>query len=106
MLFCFSSDGYWQQRNLAFQAGQAVGYGLSHEDALSALTSNTAKILGIDGRTGTLEADKDANLVICKGDLLDVRSSKVEMALIQGREVSLDNVQKQLYQKYKAKYGE
>ena len=106
VLFCFSSDGYWQQRNLAFQAGQAVGYGLSHEDALSALTSNTAKILGIDGRTGTLEADKDANLVICEGDLLDVRSSKVEMALIQGREVSLDNVQKQLYQKYKAKYGE
>lgn len=104
VLFCFSSDGYWQQRNLAFQAGQAVAYGLSYEEAIAALTSNTARILGIDSRTGTLEADKDANLVICAGDLLDVRTSKVETAFIQGREVGLDNVQKQLYQRFKAKY--
>ncbi|MCB0567093.1 MAG: amidohydrolase family protein [Phaeodactylibacter sp.] len=106
VLFCFSSDGYWQQRNLAFQAGQAVAYGLSYEDALAALTSSTAKILGIDSRTGSLEAGKEANLIICEGDLLDVRSSKVEMALIQGREVNLDNQQKALYRKFKAKYQE
>ena len=106
VLFCFSSDGYWQQRNLAFQAGQAVPYGLSYEDAVAALTSNTARILGIDNRTGSLEAGKDANLIICEGDLLDVRSSKVEMAFIQGREVNLDNQQKALYRKFKAKYEE
>ncbi len=106
VLYCLSIDGYWQHRNLAFQAGQAAGYGLSKEDALAALTSNAARILGIDARTGTLEADKDANLIICEGDLLDIRTSKVEMAFIQGREISLNNVQKELYQKFKAKYEE
>ncbi|MCB9288028.1 MAG: amidohydrolase family protein [Lewinellaceae bacterium] len=104
VLFCFSADGFWQQRNLAFQAGQAVGYGLGREEALAGLTSNTAKILGIEKRTGTLEADKDANLIICSGDLLDVRSSQVEMAFIQGRAINLDNQQKALYRKFKAKY--
>jgi len=104
VLFCFSMDGYWQQRNLAFQAGQAVGYGLAYEDAIAALTSNAAKILGIDSQAGALEDGKDANLIICEGDLLDVRSSIVEMAFIQGREVDLDNQQKALYRKFKGKY--
>ena len=74
---------------------------------MAALTSNTARILGIDNLTGSLEAGKDANLIICEGDLLDVRSSKVEMVFIQGREVNLDNQQKPyLYRKFKAKYEE
>ena len=106
VLFCFSIDGFWQQRNLAFQAGQAVGYGLSYEQAVAALTSNTAKILGIDDRTGALDVGKDANLFISEGDALNVRSSKVVNAFIQGREINLDNKQKALYRKFKAKYDE
>lgn len=102
--FCFSQEGYWQQRNLAFQAGQAVGFGLDYEDAIAALTSQTAKILGIEDRTGTLEAGKDANMFLCEGDVLDVRTSKVISAFIQGRAVSLDHIQKRLYEKFKAKY--
>ncbi len=34
-----------------------------------------------------------------------MRSSTVEQAFINGRNISLDNVQKQLYQKYSDKYG-
>lgn len=102
--FCFSIDGFWQQRNLAFQAGQAVGFGLDYEKAVAALTSNTARILGIDARTGTLEAGKDANLFISEGDALDVRGCRLTHAFIQGREIGLDNKQKALYRKFKAKY--
>ncbi len=92
-------------RNLSYNAGTAVTYGLTKEQALQAITSNTAKILGIDAITGSLEAGKDANIIIADGDILDMKSSTVTHAFIQGREVSLDNKQKDLYERYKYKYG-
>lgn len=92
-------------RNLMFNAGTAAAYGLTKEEALQAITLNSAKILGIDDRTGSLETGKDANIVICGGDILDMRTSLIEHAFIQGREVSLENKQTQLYQRYMKKYG-
>ena len=82
-----------------------AAYGLTKEEALSTLTLNAAKILGIDQLTGTLVAGKDANIVISEGDLLDMKTSKVSKAFIQGREINLDNKQSQLFEKYKAKYS-
>ncbi|HVZ25808.1 MAG TPA: amidohydrolase family protein [Sediminibacterium sp.] len=92
-------------RNLPFNAGTAVTYGLTKEEALQAITLNAAKILGIADKTGSIEAGKDANIVICDGDILDMTSSEVSAAFIQGRQVSLDNKQKELYEKYLYKYG-
>jgi imidazolonepropionase-like amidohydrolase len=92
-------------RNLAFNAGTAAAYGLTKEQALQAITLNTAKICGIDDRTGSLEPGKDANIVISGGDILDMRTSLIEHCFIQGREVSLENKQTQLYHRYMTKYG-
>jgi imidazolonepropionase-like amidohydrolase len=92
-------------RNLLYNAGTAAAYGLTKEQALQAITLNSAKILGIEDRTGSLEAGKDANIVISGGDILDMRTSLVEHAFIQGREVSLENKQTQLYKRYMGKYG-
>jgi len=92
-------------RNLSYNAGTAATYGLSKEQALQAITLNAAKVLGIDDKTGSLEAGKDANIVVADGDILDMKSSNVVYAFIQGRQVSLDNKQKQLYERYKYKYG-
>lgn len=92
-------------RNLSYNAGTAATYGLTKEQALQAITLNAAKILGIDARTGSLEAGKDANIIISEGDILDMKSSNVTDAFIQGRKVSLDNKQKQLYERYMYKYG-
>lgn len=92
-------------RNLAFNAGEAASYGLTKEEALQAITLNAAKILGIDDRTGTIEVGKDANVVISEGDILDMRTSIITDAFIQGRKVSLENKQTQLYQRYMNKYG-
>jgi imidazolonepropionase-like amidohydrolase len=92
-------------RNLMFNAGTAAAYGLTKEQALQAITLNAAKILGIDDRTGSIEAGKDANIVISDGDILDMRTSIISHAFIQGREVSLENKQTQLYQRYMIKYG-
>jgi imidazolonepropionase-like amidohydrolase len=92
-------------RNLSYNAGTAATYGLTKEQALQAITLNAAKILGVDDRTGSLEAGKDANIVVSDGDILDMKSSNVSHAFIQGREISLDNKQKELYERYKFKYG-
>jgi imidazolonepropionase-like amidohydrolase len=90
---------------MPFNAGTAVTYGLDKEAAISAMTLNTAKILGIADRTGSIETGKDANIVISEGDILDMRSSKITHAFIQGRQVSLDNKHSQMYERYKHKYG-
>jgi len=105
IMFCFSKEGFWQQRALPHQAGQAVAFGLPYEVAIACLTKNTAQILGIGDRTGTLETGKDANIFLSKGDPLDMRGNMVTHAFIQGRAIDLDNKQKQLYRKYSDKYG-
>lgn len=99
------ADANTRYRNLAYNAGTAAAYGLSKEEALSAVTLNAAKILGIDDRTGSLEIGKDANIVISEGDILDMKSSLVTAAFIQGRSIVLDDKQKQLSERYKQKYG-
>jgi imidazolonepropionase-like amidohydrolase len=105
LLVAMSVNGYWQQRNLPFMAGTTAAYGLTKEEALATITSNTAKILGIDNLTGTLEVGKDANILISEGDALDMLGNQINIAFIQGRMIDLNNVQKQLYKKYADKYG-
>ncbi|WP_026897607.1 amidohydrolase family protein [Daejeonella oryzae] len=102
--FAISIDGYWQQRNLPFMAGTAAAYGLSKEQALASITLNTAKILGIDKTVGSLEIGKDATLFISAGDALDMMSNDVEQAFIRGKNISLDNLHKQLFKRYSEKY--
>jgi imidazolonepropionase-like amidohydrolase len=101
-----SNSNRGSARNLAFMAGTAAAYGLDKETALMMVTLNPARILGIDDRTGSLEAGKDANLVISEGDLLDMKSNKLTHSYIQGRLVDFDALQQRLYGKYKAKYSE
>lgn len=92
--------------NLPFAAGETAAYGLTKEEALQTVTLNTAKILGIDDITGSLETEKDANIVVSTGDLLDMRTNNVELAFITGRNISLDNKHKQLYRRFQAKYDQ
>jgi imidazolonepropionase-like amidohydrolase len=106
VVYCINDfDEMNHGRNLMFNAGVAVGYGLTKEQALQAITLSPAKILGIDKQTGSLEAGKDANIIVSDGDLLDIRTNNIIYAFIQGRQINLDNKQKQLYERYKTKYG-
>ncbi len=90
--------------NLPFAAGQTVAYGLTKEEALQTVTLNSAKILGIDDKTGSLEVGKDANIVVSTGDILDISTNNIEYAFITGRNINLDNKHKQLYRRFQAKY--
>ncbi|MFZ6050713.1 amidohydrolase family protein [Halocola ammonii] len=107
VMFCFDSSGGMEQmqaRNLPFWAGTAVAFGLTYEQAVQALTLNTAKILGVDDRCGSIAEGKDATIFISEGDALDMRTNDVTFAFIQGREIALTNHQIQLYEQYKEKY--
>ncbi len=104
ILFCLSYAGEMEAmgaRNLPFSAGTAVAHGLDYEKAISSITLNTAKILGIDKYCGSIERGKDATFFISDGDALDMRTNNVEKAYIQGIVVDLSNHQKKLFEKYK-----
>ncbi len=108
VLFCLQIEGdmeAMQSRNLPFLAGTAAAYGLTKEQALQTITLNTAKILGINEKVGSLEVNKLASLVVSEGDILDIRSNKIVLAYINGKPVNLVNEQQLLFEKYKSKYG-
>ncbi|MFH1965766.1 MAG: amidohydrolase [Acidobacteriota bacterium] len=72
-----------QQEFLRYQAATAVRYGLDPQDALKAITINPAKLIEAEDRIGSLEAGKDADLVIFDGDPFDIRT-KVRRVFING----------------------
>jgi imidazolonepropionase-like amidohydrolase len=95
---------YWRSRNIGFVAGNAAGHGLSKAQALSMITLNNAKILGVDEKVGSLEKGKHASFIVSEGDILDMRTAKVVDAYIRGAQVNLDDKQKRLAEKYFKKY--
>ncbi|WP_282116192.1 amidohydrolase family protein [Cellulophaga baltica] len=99
-----ASAANFQTRNLPFYAGQTVGQGLDKEAALQLITGNNAKILGIDADYGTLEVGKSATLFISEGDALDTRSNQLSHAYIDGRNLSLETHQTELWKRYMGKY--
>ena len=92
-------------RNLPFLAGTAAAYGLSKEQALTAITLSPARILGVEDKIGSIEQGKLASLFVSEGDALDMRTNKVIQAWVEGRSISLFNSQEAQYEKYKSKYG-
>jgi len=86
-------------RRLSQQAGNAVAYGLSHDDGLKAITLYPAQIFGLDKELGTLEAGKIANVILTNGDPLELRT-EVKHLYINGMPTSTDNKHRQLYEKY------
>ena len=104
--FCLAKAGGAWTRNLPFQAGHAVGYGLSPDAALRALTLSSAEIFGVDKEIGSLEIGKKATLVVSDGDILDIPTNKIRLEFIEGRRVDLNNKHEELYNKYRQKHFE
>ncbi len=102
--FCIASaDEASNVRNLPYHAAMAAAYGLPKDEAMKAITLHAAQILGVGERLGSLEAGKDATLIVTDGDPLEV-PTHVEIAFIQGRKVDLSDKQKRLWAKYQEKY--
>jgi len=88
-------------RNVRFEAGNAVAYGMSRDDALRAITLTPAEVFGVADRVGSLQAGKDGDVVVWSGDPFEF-ASQAEHVFIRGREVRGETRQDKLEQRYKS----
>ena len=85
----FRSDSAWgiqrlnQEAAKAMAAGQRMGLDFDEADAIRWITINAAKALGVEARTGSLEAGKMADVVIWDGNPFSVYA-KAEKVFIDG----------------------
>ena len=86
-------------RNLPYAAGYAVAYGLPYDEAMKAITLNTAEMFGVGDQLGSLDVGKVANVVVANGDPLDVRTS-VQQVFIGGVAIPMTSRQTQLRDQY------
>lgn len=94
---------FGNERNLPYNAGAAVGFGLSHEKAVRSITLGAAEVLGIDNHYGSIEPGKSATVIVTTDSPLEILCD-IEMAFIDGRQIDLDNKQTILRDKYETKY--
>jgi imidazolonepropionase-like amidohydrolase len=97
--FAFGTGGYQNIRLVPYNAAVSVAWGLPRERAIRALTIDAAEILGVADRVGSLEPGKLANLLIARGDPLEIRTELTHV-FINGKSVGLDTRQVELYKKY------
>ena len=88
-------------RNIKQHAGNAVAYGLPWDEALRAVTQAPAEILGVGASVGTLQAGRDANLVVWSGDPFEFGTRAVHV-FIHGREAPQPSRQDLLMERYKS----
>jgi imidazolonepropionase-like amidohydrolase len=97
--FAFASFGTQFARNLPYEAGQAVPYGLPYDEALKAVTLNAAEIWGVADAYGSIDRGKLADLIVTTGDPLEIRT-QVKMEFVKGEAVDLESKHTSLYKKY------
>lgn len=86
-------------RNIRQEAGNAVAYGLSWDDALRAITLTPAEVLGVAGEVGALAAGRDANVVVWSGDPFEF-GSVAEQVFVRGRTFTTKSRQQMLTERY------
>lgn len=86
---------------LTQEAGNAVRWGLSWEEALRAVTLTPAEIYGVSDRYGSLSPGRVANVVVWSGDPLEL-STRAETVLVRGRVMPDWSRQKELLERYRA----
>jgi imidazolonepropionase-like amidohydrolase len=95
-----SSGETHNARKLRQVAGNAIRAGLSYDAALSAVTLEPARAVGLDARYGSVEPGRVANLVVWSGDPFEL-STRAEAVVIRGRSVSLRSRQTALFERYR-----
>ncbi len=95
----FASFDAHNVRNLPYQAGYAVAFGLPYDEALKAITLNPAEIWGVADKLGSLDVGKMANVVVATGDPLDVRTD-VKQVFINGQQIPMVTRQTRLRDQY------
>jgi imidazolonepropionase-like amidohydrolase len=87
-------------RNIRYEAGNAVGYGMPWNDALAAITWAPAVVFGVSDRVGALKPGMEGNVVIWNGDPFEF-ATRAEHVYIRGVENTTPSRQDLLTQRYK-----
>lgn len=85
--------------NLRQEAGNAVAYGLPHDEALRAITLVPAQLWGLEREYGSLAPGKVANVVVWGGDPLELLTP-VEHVFIRGQQIPLVSRETELRDRY------
>jgi len=105
--FCIQNEGDMEAmnaRNIPFLAGTAMAYGLTEEEAISSVSLWACQIMGLGENYGSLEKGKSATLFVSDGNALDMRSNNLFLGMIDGKFITLNNTQNELFEKYQGKY--
>ena len=99
--FALASFDTQNARNLRQETGNAIANGLDRDAALAAVTLVPARLWGVSDRIGSLDAGKDADVVIWSGDPFEL-STGAERVFIKGVEMPADTRQKALLDRYRS----
>ncbi len=105
--FCLQNEGDMEAmnaRNIPFLAGTAMTYGLTEEEAVSSVSLWACEIMGLGENYGSLEKGKSATLFVSDGNALDMRTNNLFLGMIDGKFITLNNTQSELFEKYQGKY--
>jgi imidazolonepropionase-like amidohydrolase len=91
-------------RNLKVEAGNAVSYGMTWDDALRAVTLAPAEFFGAADRVGSLRPGMEANVVVWSGDPFEF-TTRAEHVFVRGREYNEKTRQDQLIERYRTLPG-
>ena len=94
-------DNY-NARNVRYEAGNAVAYGMTWDDALRAVTLAPAEVMGVADKVGSLQIGREGNVVVWSGDPFEFASS-AERVLVRGVENNAPTRQQMLIDRYKNK---
>ncbi|PYO04862.1 MAG: imidazolonepropionase, partial [Gemmatimonadetes bacterium] len=87
-------------RNLKQEAGNAVSYGMTWDDALRAVTLAPAEFFGAADRIGSLQPGREGNVVVWSGDPFEF-TTRVEHVFVRGREYKEKTRQDLLIERYR-----
>jgi len=86
-------------RNLRYEAGNAVAYGMTWDDALRSITLSPAEIYGVSDKVGSLKAGSEGNVVVWSGDPFEF-SSRAEQVFVRGKKIDAPSRQDMLAKRY------
>lgn len=98
----FATGGASSARDLPYEVGLSIAFGLDAEEGLKAMTINPARMFGVDREYGSLEVGKVANVIVATGDPIDIRSL-IKEVFVKGQRMAFDDRHTQLYEKYRAR---
>ena len=98
----FATGGASSARDMPYEVGLSIAYGMDAEEGLKAMTINPAKMFGVDRDYGSIEVGKVANVIVTTGDPIDIRTL-IKEVFVKGQRQKFDDRHTELYERYRAR---